>query len=104
MFATFDTFEIEMTLAQAESASQPGKDALEDVRELLKDKKIIRQLKKIGNDKIRDELKQWGGWEYEELEDDEANRERIVWLAAGNISDEQNEKRKGKGRHWFQHE
>ena len=87
MYATFERFELRMTRAQAESASQPGKDAAEDVAELLKDRRITRQLDKIGPDPIRAELADYGCWDDDELADDEANRERIVWLAAGDIKE-----------------
>jgi len=38
-------------------------------------------------DKIREELREYGAWDAEELADDEANFERLVWIAAGDISD-----------------
>jgi len=46
MYASFNRFEIEMTMIQAESASHSG-DCQADVRELLKHPKIKRQLRKI---------------------------------------------------------
>lgn len=42
-------------------------------------------------DDIRAELKEYGAWDKEELADDEANKERIVWIAAGNIKEEERE-------------
>lgn len=39
-------------------------------------------------DAIRAELKEYGTWSAEELQDDEQNKRRIVWIAAGNIQDE----------------
>lgn len=85
MQATFDRFTITMTLAQAADASQPGKDASEDVRDLLRDPRIARQLRKIPPDDIRAELQEYGAWDEKELADDEANRERILWCAACDI-------------------
>ena len=38
--------------------------------------------------KIRAELKECGAWDADELADDEANWRRIVWIAAGNIAEE----------------
>lgn len=87
MFASFNRFELQMTKAQAKSASQPGKDASEDVAELLKGKRITRQLDKIGPEKIRAELAEYGAWDDEELKDDMANWGRIVWIAAGDIAE-----------------
>ena len=87
MFATFDRFEIQMTRAQADSASHPGPCDF-DVAELLRDKKIVRQLDKIGPEKLRAELYGYGAWDDAELADDAQNRARIVWIAAGIISEE----------------
>ena len=41
-------------------------------------------------DAIREELSEFGAWGEKELEDDNANLARIVWIAAGNIADEEN--------------
>lgn len=38
-------------------------------------------------DAIRAELKEYGAWDAKELADDDANKERIIWLAAGNIQE-----------------
>lgn len=40
-------------------------------------------------DKIRRELKEYGAWDEAELSDDDANWQRIVWIAAANISDDE---------------
>ena len=86
MFAYFTYFDLQMTKAQALSASHPGPcDA--DVAELLRDRRIARQLDKIGPDKIRAELREYGAWDDTELADDSANRDRIVWCAACDIAD-----------------
>lgn len=42
-------------------------------------------------DDIRAELKEYGAWDAEELADDEANKERLVWLAAGSIQENMHE-------------
>jgi len=73
-----------MTRKQAQAASHQGQ-CIDDVRELLNDRKITRQLETIGPDKIRDELREYGAWDDEELANDLDNSERIVWIAAGNI-------------------
>jgi hypothetical protein len=87
MFAYFNRFELQLTKAQAESVSHSGQ-CDDDVAALLRDKKIARQLDKISPDKIRDELREYGAWDAEELADDEQNRRRIIWIAGGNICDE----------------
>lgn len=92
MYADFEHgFSIKMTREQAYSASHPG-PCDEDVKALLKDARIGIQLDRIGPDKIRAELKEWGAWDEQELADNEANKERIVWIAAGNIREEVEER------------
>ena len=39
-------------------------------------------------DKLRAELAEYGAWDDAELADDDANWRRIVWLAAGNIKED----------------
>lgn len=87
-----------MTAAEAESASQSGKDAQEDVRFLLSQPKIARQFRKISDADIRAELKEYGTWDAEDLADAAANRERILWIAAGNIAEEAAQRGRGRGR------
>jgi len=87
MIASFNSFEIEMTKAQAESCSHPG-PCDSDVLALSNMPKIKRQIKKIDPSKIAAELKEYGTWDEEELKDTDQNVLRILWIAAGNIVDE----------------
>ncbi len=87
MIALFERFELRMTMAEANAAFHQG-DCDADVEALCKDRGIIRQLDKIGPDRIRDELREYGAWNDKELSDDSRNRRRIVWIAAGNIVEE----------------
>lgn len=84
--ATFNHgFEIEMTLAQAQSGSHQGAcDA--EVATLVTD--LSDQLDDIPADDIRAELKEAGAWDDTELADDAQNRHRIVWQAACSIQEE----------------
>lgn len=86
MFATFNRFELEMTKDQARSASHPG-PCDSDVETLVNNPKIRRQLAKIPPETIAAELNEYGAWDPEELADHAANMRRIVWIAAGNISE-----------------
>lgn len=96
MLAYFNRFTLSMTRSDAGSATHPG-DCLPDVRLLLqRNKNLVRQLDKIDPDDIRAELKEYGAWDADELADNDANRERIVWIAAGNINNEIREKRTNK--------
>jgi hypothetical protein len=84
MIASFNRFEIEMTKAQAESCSHPG-PCDSDVLFLSKNPKIIQQFKKIDPLHVAAELKEYCGWNAEELKDTEQNIQRILWIAAGYI-------------------
>jgi hypothetical protein len=97
MFATFNRFEIEMTLAQAQGASHQGA-CDDDVAALLKVASIKRQLAKIPAASIAAELSEYGAWDDAELADVAANHARIVWIAAGNIVEEQHEKKRNQQR------
>lgn len=88
MTTYFDRFVITMTLEQAKSVSQPGCDASDDVRELLRVPAIRRMIAKIDSDDIRKELSEYGAWDDDELADDDANKERILWIAGNHIREE----------------
>lgn len=82
------TIEIEMTMAQAKSASHQGQcDA--DVLELSQNRKIRRQLERIDPAALRKELAEYGAWDEQELADHEQNIQRILWIAAGDIVENQ---------------
>lgn len=42
-------------------------------------------------DKMRAELKEYGAWDEEELADDNQNWHRLVWCAANNIAEDDNQ-------------
>lgn len=48
---------------------------------------IKRQLKKIDPSALREELLQYGAWDYDDLLDHEANLERILWIASCDIKE-----------------
>jgi hypothetical protein len=77
--------ELVLTLADAESGSQPGKDASDDVAALLKVPYIAEQLADLSPDLVRGELSEWGAWDDDELADHDANLTRLVWIACGDI-------------------
>jgi hypothetical protein len=78
------TIEIQMTLAQAQSASHQGQcDA--DVMALSLHRKIRPQLERISPQALRDELREYGAWDDKELADHAQNLQRILWIAAGDI-------------------
>lgn len=86
-YATFERFEIAMSREEALSASHQGR-CDDDVAALLREPHIAAQLDAIGSEPIRTELRRYGTWDAAQLADDEENRARIVWLAAGDIREE----------------
>jgi hypothetical protein len=93
MYAQFERFAIRMKLSQARAASHQG-DCQADLLALSLFPDIRTQLIKIGPAVIRAELREYGAWDEEELRDDDQNRIRILWLAAGNIVDEAHESKR----------
>lgn len=86
--AHFNAFALDMELDDALAASHQGEcDA--DVAQIIRLPYIAKQLDAIGPDTIRKELREYGAWDADELADDEANRERIAWIAAGNIREDE---------------
>ena len=78
--------ELQMTLEQARSASHQGQ-CDNDARDLSKVPAIARQLAKIDPAILRDELREYGAWDENELADHDQNLQRLLWLAAGDIVD-----------------
>lgn len=79
--------ELQMTLDQARSASHQGQ-CDDDVRELSKVPEIAAQLAAIKPEDLRAELREYGAWDTDELADHEQNLQRILWLAASDIREE----------------
>ena len=84
MCATFNRFDIQLTKAQALAASYSG-DCTADVLALSQVPKVRHQLDRLDPDALRAELREYGAWSEEDLAEDEPNRQRILWIAAGDI-------------------
>lgn len=76
-----------MTLRQAEACSHSGQ-CDDDVKYLSCLPVIRRQIAKIPPEQIAAELKEYGAWDEQELQDHDQNIQRILWIAACNISEE----------------
>lgn len=83
--ATFNRFELELPEDCIEQCDHPG--ACDDDVEHWAKK--LQRPDAITPEKLRAELKEYGAWDGEELADDDANWRRIIWLAAGNINEEE---------------
>lgn len=86
MKAYFGRFTIEMTKVEAESVSHSG-PCDNDVSRLLKLPKIKRQLMRISDEDLSDELDQYGAWDNDQLLNRGENEARIIWIAGGNIKE-----------------
>lgn len=78
--------EFQMTLAQAESVSQPGKDAEEDVRNLMRDpdmKEVVEYLQ----DNMESVKKVLSGISDWDVSDEDMNIVRMIWIAGTDISE-----------------
>jgi hypothetical protein len=51
----------------------------------------IQRPSDITPEALRSELKEYGAWDSTELSDDDANWKRLIWIAAGNIKEENNQ-------------
>ncbi len=76
--------QFQMTWGQAESVSHSG-ECDEDVLELSKVPAIAEPLSKIEPAVLSAELKEYGAWSPEELADHPQNLQRLLWLAGGDI-------------------
>lgn len=79
--------ELNITKAQAVSGSHSGQ-CDDDIEFLLEVPNIKRQINKINETLLAEELKEYGAWDETELRDHEQNKRRILWLACGDIVDQ----------------
>ena len=78
--------ELQLTKAQAQSCSHTGPcDA--EVKSLSIVPAVRRQLEAIDPKLLAAELKEYGAWSNEELADHDQNLQRLVWVAAGEITE-----------------
>lgn len=78
--------ELSFTVAQYRSAGHGG-DCSADVDALLTHPDVAPQLAAIDPAALRDELREYGAWDADELADHVANLRRLVWLAASDLCD-----------------
>ena len=76
--------EIKITKNQALKCYHSGR-CDQDIAELRQIPAIKRQLAKIDKAVLINELKHWGAWSDEELQNHEGNLDRFLWLACADI-------------------
>ena len=77
---------ISLTSQDAANCSHSGQ-CDNDILLTMKKPYIKKQLDALPVDKLAIELKEYGAWDEIELQDHNANLMRILWIAAGNITD-----------------
>lgn len=77
---------LSLTLEDAQSGYHQG-DCENDVRGLRRLPYVREQLAAWDPDSVRSELREYGAWDENELEDDDMNEVRMLWLACGDIVD-----------------
>lgn len=76
--------ELAMTLGEAESGSHQG-ECYQDVLELADFPTVQEQLSKIDPETLIEELLEYGAWGKEDLQDHDENLIKILWIACGDI-------------------
>lgn len=78
--------ELQMTKKEAAMCSHSGQ-CDNDVLLLSINPKFVKQLDKIPAELLAAELKEYGAWDSEQLADHEENKQRLLWIAANDITD-----------------
>ena len=79
--------ELQIAREDAESASHPGPCDADVAR--LRDVPYIReQLDRLPPALVAECLREYGAWDAEELADHDANLDRLLWIACGDILEE----------------
>lgn len=86
LYASLNYFDLYFTRQDVDSVPLSGQcdDA---VKIIAKKPYIERQFANIDNSKLINELKEYGAWDNVELQDKQANIERIIWIACGDIKE-----------------
>jgi len=82
----FNHGELELPVEALEDCHHQGR--CDDDVEFWVDR-IDWESQRMTSAQIRSELEEHGAWDETELADDDANRERILWIAAGDYQDSQ---------------
>lgn len=86
-WASFERFELTLSADDARTGSHSGA-CDDDIARLRKLPYISRQLADLGVESVKNELREYGAWDDDELADHDQNLSRVLWLACSNIRDE----------------
>ena len=86
LYASLNYFDLYFTRQDVDSVPSSGQcdDA---VKTIAKKPYITRQFAAIDNSVLIKELSEYGAWDNVELQDKQANIERIIWIACGDIKE-----------------
>lgn len=86
LYASLNYFDLYFTRQDVDSMPSGGQcdDA---VKIIAKKPYITRQFAAIDNSKLINELSGYGAWDDIELQDKQANIERIIWISCGDIKE-----------------
>jgi hypothetical protein len=76
--------ELNLTMEQAGKGYHQGQCDF-DIDELMQCPAIINQLKALKPALVRDELKEYGAWDSDELANHADNLTRLLWIACGDL-------------------
>jgi len=86
LYASFNYFYLYFTRKDVDSMPLSG--ACDDaVKAIAKKPYIVRQFNAIDNSKLIKELIEYGAWDEIELQDKQANIERIIWIGCSDIKE-----------------
>lgn len=78
--------ELKLTLEEAHTGYHPGR-CDSDIDYLMGTDSLESQLKALDPAIVAGELQGYGAWDEEELRDHQANLERLLWIASGDLVD-----------------
>ena len=82
-----DVAQFNMTFADASSMAHAG-TCDDDVAAGMRIPYIVEQFAAIDAESIRNQLDKYAAWDDEELADDDANQQRLLWLIACDIRED----------------
>jgi hypothetical protein len=86
LYASLNYFDLYFTQQDVDSMPLSG-DCNDAVSAIAKKPYIVRQFAAIDNSKLVSELSEYGAWDDVELQDKQANIQRIIWIACSDIKD-----------------
>ena len=81
---SYGFFELNITKAQAHMGHHQGQ-CDQDIEDLPRVPSIKKQLDQLDPDRVREVLRDYGAWDDDELSDHDANLDRLLWIACGDI-------------------